>query len=93
MKTLIQKDTCTPVFIAALFIIVEQIQQCSNRPNKFSHLIYDIYDTIVQSGKITFSDKWFWVKCIFIWDKIKKLRIKLLHKETLGWMDGAIEER
>lgn len=31
-----------------------QVQQYSNRPIKFSHVIYDIHDPAVQSGKMIF---------------------------------------
>ena len=54
MKTLIWKDTCTPMFIAALFIIAKTLKQSVNRWMDKEAVVH-IYNGILLSHQIEWS--------------------------------------
>ena len=72
MKTLIQNDTCTPMFIAALFTIAKTWKQpkCQSTDNWFKKIwhIYtmEYYSAIKKSEILSFAATWMYLEIIIL---------------------------
>ena len=80
MKTLIQKDTCTPVFIAALFTIVKTWKQpkCPSMDDWFKKMWYmytmKYYSAIKNNEILPFSATWMDLEIIIL-SEVRQRRI------------------
>ena len=71
MKTLIQKDTCTPVFIATLFIIAQTWKQpkCPSTEEWTKKILYiyimEYYRGIKKNEIMPYAATWLYLEIIY----------------------------
>ena len=86
-KTIIQKDTCTPMFIAALFIIVKTWKQskCPSRDNWLKKMWYVYIQWNIKKNEIlSFAATWMDLESIMVSEMSDRER-QILYDITYMW--------